>query len=1021
MDKASKHQVSLRGASAKEITRDALVQKVIQERELRQYARKAAASALFIQRVWRRYRVTKIAALQLQESWEELVNNRSGALAGTFISYNILRPFLFFISSFLKRPQNIQTRDIDCMKNCFTILFESINSTESKNNFCSLATGTSEERRIWTYQSRKLISVCLFILVHFDKLQAKEQKIIVTTSLAMRLVVVFTDYNGWKNVNENNRFDTEAALKDLVHYLGTSESGLYLSVRKYMCKLSVIQSSRTTSTIQTNDLFVITVSAITLALRPFRLMNFDAIGTTSWEGHHVAEQFCLFLLTIPELVQNLPQVLVPAVKHRSILLPCFWTLLAKKETILLGMSDLDRLSVDCGSKVVPAVGWALANIICLAAGTETKATDSGWFKQSLDYVLYVRVGITLAERLLALIGDFGCGRKENQDIQSENLTSYEPSDAAVFKNEMASMPLSTLPIDMFRPICEQRHLTDLLTIVNTDLHSEKSTAQSNNIDCMKSLKLIDISYFYMYMLRIFSLLNPPVGSLPVLNMLSFTPGFLVDLWGVLESSLFPSDADEAEGPFPGSSKISSKKKDEVFGKKPKQVNRDGNSKRVTVFHKFTSKSQLGSDHMDSVKDQSSSRQGDDDLRDVWDIKSLSCGPQGISKDLSCLLYLFSATYAHLLLVLDDIEFYEKQVPFRLEQQRKLASMLNTLVYNGLSHGTGQQNTSLMESAIRCLHLMYERDCRHQFCPPTLWLAPARTSRPPVAVAARTHEALLANLRADDSLTVPTVGSIIATTPHVFPFEERVEMFREFVKMDKVSRKMAGEVGGPGSRSFEIVVRRSHVIEDGFRQLNSLGSRLKSAIHVSFVSECGLPEAGQDCGGLSKEFLTDIAKAAFSPEYGLFCQTSTEDRLLIPNASARYLDNGIQMIEFLGRVVGKALYEGILLDYSFSHVFVHKLLGRYSFLDELSTLDPELYRNLMYVKSYEGDVKELSLDFTVTEESFGKRHVIELIHGGKDVSVTNENKMQYVHAIADYKLNRQVIGCSSYTAFFKRIL
>jgi ubiquitin-protein ligase E3 B len=62
-----------------------------------------------------------------------------------------------------------------------------------------------------------------------------------------------------------------------------------------------------------------------------------------------------------------------------------------------------------------------------------------------------------------------------------------------------------------------------------------------------------------------------------------------------------------------------------------------------------------------------------------------------------------------------------------------------------------------------------------------------------------------------------------------------------------------------------------------------------------------------------------------------------------------LDNGIDMIEFLGRVVGKALYEGILLDYSFSPVFVQKLLGRYNFLDELSTLDPELYRNLMQLK------------------------------------------------------------------------
>lgn len=99
--------------------------------------------------------------------------------------------------------------------------------------------------------------------------------------------------------------------------------------------------------------------------------------------------------------------------------------------------------------------------------------------------------------------------------------------------------------------------------------------------------------------------------------------------------------------------------------------------------------------------------------------------------------------------------------------------------------------------------------------------------------------------------------------------------------------------------------------------------------------------------LQEKFFTLLTSCIF--RYGLFCQTSTVDRLLIPNSSANYLDNGLQMIEFLGRVVGKALYEGILLDYSFSHIFVQKLLGRYSFLDELSTLDPEMYRNLLYVK------------------------------------------------------------------------
>ena len=113
-----------------------------------------------------------------------------------------------------------------------------------------------------------------------------------------------------------------------------------------------------------------------------------------------------------------------------------------------------------------------------------------------------------------------------------------------------------------------------------------------------------------------------------------------------------------------------------------------------------------------------------------------------------------------------------QVPFKLEQQQRIVSMLNTLVYNGLSHGTGHQDRPLMECAIRCLHLMYERDCRHQFCPPDLWLSPARKSRPPIALAAQTHEVLSSNPRSEDSSVVLSLGSVVTTTPHVFPFEER---------------------------------------------------------------------------------------------------------------------------------------------------------------------------------------------------------------------------------------------------------
>lgn len=661
------------------------------------------------------------------------------------------------------------------------------------------------------------------------------------------------------------------------------------------------------------------------------------------------------------------------------------------------------------SKAVPQVSWALANVICLATGSENDCVDQGQFTQGLNHTSYVHVVNILAENLLDWLEDVGWIRKDNQEIQENVETCANPIDIACSPDTTYG-PIKMSYMDLFRPVCQQWHLMKLLAILKNVAFICDSSLP-NNLEYSGKLELLDIAYFYSYMLRIFSVLNPVVGPLPVLNMLAFTPGFLVNLWEALEGYLFPGDVKFSEDNDLCKSKISTNKNDGAYEKKQKQASKDGGNKWVTMLQKITGKSQMD---VDLISGRTRTSQVKEDAFDVWDVEPLRCGPQGISKDISCLLHLFCATYSHLLLVLDDIEFYEKQVPFTLEQQRRIASMLNTLVYNGSFHGSGgQQNRPLMDAAVRCLHLLYERDCRHQFCPPGLWLSPARNNRPPIAVAARTHEVLSA--KPDDALTIPSMAPVITTT-HVFPFEERVQMFREFIKMDKFSRKMAGEVAGPGSRSVEVVIRRGHIVEDGFQQLNSLGSRLKSCIHVSFISECGLPEAGLDYGGLFKEFLTDIAKAAFAPEYGLFSQTSTSDRLLIPNTAARFLENGTQMIEFLGKVVGKALYEGILLDYSFSHVFIQKLLGRYSFLDELSTLDPELYRNLMYVKHYDGDVKELSLDFTVTEESLGKRHIIELKPGGKDAIVTNENKLQYVHAMADYKLNRQMLPLSN--AFYR---
>ena len=53
-----------------------------------------------------------------------------------------------------------------------------------------------------------------------------------------------------------------------------------------------------------------------------------------------------------------------------------------------------------------------------------------------------------------------------------------------------------------------------------------------------------------------------------------------------------------------------------------------------------------------------------------------------------------------------------------------------------------------------------------------------------------------------------------------------------------------------------------------------------------------------------------------------------------------------------------------------------------------------YNNLMFLKTYTGDVSDLCLTFTVANDDFGVSEV-PLIPNGADVEVTNGNKRRYI--------------------------
>lgn len=67
---------------------------------------------------------------------------------------------------------------------------------------------------------------------------------------------------------------------------------------------------------------------------------------------------------------------------------------------------------------------------------------------------------------------------------------------------------------------------------------------------------------------------------------------------------------------------------------------------------------------------------------------------------------------------------------------------------------------------------------------------------------------------------------------------------------------------------------------------------------------------------------------------------------------------------------------------------------YSCIDELPSLDQDLYRSLTYIKHFQEDVQELDLTFSVDEDYMGKIVTHELMPGGKAIAVTNETKYAY---------------------------
>ncbi|KAH7396768.1 hypothetical protein DE146DRAFT_720190 [Phaeosphaeria sp. MPI-PUGE-AT-0046c] len=302
--------------------------------------------------------------------------------------------------------------------------------------------------------------------------------------------------------------------------------------------------------------------------------------------------------------------------------------------------------------------------------------------------------------------------------------------------------------------------------------------------------------------------------------------------------------------------------------------------------------------------------------------------------------------------------------------------------------------------------------------------------------------------------------ILQNMPFFIPFTTRVKIFREFVLLDMVKRRGGSDAESwrfrimqrpDAGRHFErhtAKIQRENEFEDAFEQFYPLGAGLKEPIQITFMDQFGSPEAGIDGGGVTKEFLTSVTNRAFMPTDSIDMFIENDQHLLYPNPTAieelkaalrqaglkdnstdfrSQITSFLQRFEFVGRIIGKCLYEGILVDVNFAPFFLRKWAltggeghapnesGYRPTLNDLRDLDEELYQGLHKLKTYPGDVEDFSLNFTVTDNvvvdhttSPKKTKAVEkeLKPDGANTSVTNQNRLVYISYMARHRLQNQ---------------
>ncbi|KAL3161776.1 hypothetical protein ABBQ38_008870 [Trebouxia sp. C0009 RCD-2024] len=196
-------------------------------------------------------------------------------------------------------------------------------------------------------------------------------------------------------------------------------------------------------------------------------------------------------------------------------------------------------------------------------------------------------------------------------------------------------------------------------------------------------------------------------------------------------------------------------------------------------------------------------------------------------------------------------------------------------------------------------------------------------------------------------------------------------------------------------------RSPYLVHDTLLQIQnaSANNTLKRPLKVQFIGEQGVDE-----GGVQKEFFQLLMRDMFDTDYGMF-KLDEETRMYWFRASK--IDMTMEF-ELVGTMIGLAIYNSHLLEFSFPMLTYRKLMGHKPTLQDLQGVHPTIHASLQKLLTQD-NASQLGLVFQVEQEAdFGEGlETLDLEADGANKAVTDDNKQHYVDLYVRHLLETSI--------------